>query len=147
MKSNYYRIARIIHPDRVDDGDKCVANEKFKILHEAYSILANPETKKLYDAGDTRILFCRPTIVGKWEHHIMPLTSIEIESAIQKYQGSDTEQTDIIREFVIGKGSMIHLLNTIPFMRIEDEPRITRFINECMESGKIMRGPIRKLRR
>lgn len=147
MKANYYRLARLIHPDRVDDEEKTVANEKFKILHDAYFILANPETKKLYDAGDTRILFSRPTIVGKWEHYITPLTFVEVESAIQKYQGSETEQADIIREFTIGKGSMTHLLNTIPFMRLEDEPRIIRFINECMQSGKIMKGPIRKLRR
>lgn len=147
VKTNYYRLARIYHPDRVSDVEKTVANEKFNILHQAYSILANPETKKLYDTGETRIFFSKPTIVSKWEHYIVPLSSSELRSAREKYQGSDLEETDILREFLNGKGSMTHLFNTIPFMRIEDEARIIHMIKECMESGKIPKGPIRKLRR
>lgn len=127
VKTNYYRLARIHHPDRVSDAEKSVAKEKFNILHQAYSILANPETKKLYDAGNLRVFFSKPAVVGKWDHYIEPQTSSAIESARQKYKGSNSELNDIIREFVVGKGSMTHLLNTIPFMRIEDEARIDNF--------------------
>lgn len=147
VKTNYYRLARIYHPDRAPDAEKSIANEKFNILHQAYSILSNPETKKLYDTGNTNILFSKPTNVGKWEHHIAPLTSLAIENARRKYQGSDAEKTDILRETLIGKGSMTHLLNTIPFIRIEDEPRIIHFIKESMEWGKIPKVPIRKMRK
>lgn len=147
VKTSYYRLARKFHPDRVSDAEKSIANEKFSILHQAYSILANPETKKLYDAGEMRIFFSKPTIVGKWEHYIAPLMSSAIESARQNYQGSVSEEADILREFIIGKGSMTHLFNTIPFMRTEDEARMIHVIKECMESGKIPKAPIRKMRR
>lgn len=147
MKTNYYRLARIYHPDRVVDEEKSTANEKFNILHQTYSILANPEKKILYDAGETRILFSKQTFVGKWEHYVTPLTSSAIECARRNYQGTDTEEADIILQFNIGRGSMIHLLNTIPFMRVEDESRIIRIITDNMESGKIQKGPIRKIRR
>lgn len=147
VKANYYRLARTCHPDRVSDAEKSTANDKFNILHQAYSILVNPETKKVYDAGDTRVIFSKPTVSAKWEHYIAPLTHLAIESARQKYQGSDAEETDILREFIVGKGSMTHLINTIPFMRIEDEPRIIHMIKVFMESGKVPKGPIRKLRR
>lgn len=116
-------------------------------MHQAYSILADPETKKLYDSGDKSVLLPKPTTTGKWERYITPLTSAAIECAREKYQGSDNEEKDILREFVIGKGSMTHLLNTIPFMRIEDEPRIIHMLNECMQSGNLQKLPIRKVRR
>ncbi|XP_031637570.1 J domain-containing protein CG6693-like [Contarinia nasturtii] len=147
VKTNYYRLALIYHPDRVPEAEKPLANEKFNILHQAYSILANPETKILYDTGKLQFFFSKPTIVGKWEHYVAPLTSSAIESARQKYQGSVSEETDIIREFTIGKGSMTHLFNTIPFMRTEDEARIIHVIKECMQSGSIPKISIRKMRR
>lgn len=146
MKANYYRLARRFHPDRVADEDKSIANEKFNILHQAYAILANTETKKLYDAGDTRVFFSKPTIAAKWFHHMKPLTSKDLDDARYQYQGSSSEENDIIREFIIGKGSMTHLFNTIPFMRIEDQPRIIHVLKECMEAGKIQKIPIRKMR-
>lgn len=147
MKANYYRLARTCHPDRVPDGEKSTANEKFCILHQAYSILVNPETKKVYDAGGSRIIFTKPTVAARWEQYIVPLSSHAIENARQKYQGSDDEETDILREIVVGRGSMTHLINIIPFMRIEDESRIIHMIKGFMESGKIPKAPIRKLRR
>lgn len=137
VKTNYYKLARVYHPDRVDVSEKSVANEKFNILHQAYLILANPETKKLYDAGDTHCLFVRPTIALKWEQYIKTIDSVEYESAQRKYQGSSKEENDIIREFVFGKGSITHLFNVIPFMRYEDEARIIEIIKRCMQCGKI----------
>lgn len=146
MKASYYRLARTYHPDRVSDGEKAIAGDKFNIVHQAYSILANPETKKLYDAGDVHVLFSRPTIAGKWEQNIRPVTTNDIENARTEYQGSLIERNDVIREFAIGKGSLTHLFNTIPFMRIEDESRIIHIIKDCMEMGTIQKIPIRKMR-
>lgn len=85
-------------------------------------------------------------MIGKWEQHIRPVTSRDIDDARHNYQGSLNEETDVIREFVIGNGSMTHLFNTIPFMRIEDEPRITHMIKEFIGMGKIKKIPIRKMR-
>lgn len=147
MKANYYRLARTYHPDRVVDEEKSIANEKFNILHQAYSILTNSETKKLYDNGETHILFSKPTVALKWEQYISPLTANAIEGAREKYQGSVTEENDVLREIVIGKGSITHLFHTIPFMRIEDESRIILMINKFIKLGKLQKVPIRKMRR
>lgn len=146
VKASYYRLARKYHPDRVPEEEKLIANDKFSIVHQAYSILANPETKKLYDSGETHVLFSKPTIAGKWEQHIRPVTSVDIENARNKYQGTIADKNDVVREFLIGKGSMTHLFNTIPFMRYEDESRIIHMIKECMETGAIKKIPIRKMR-
>lgn len=114
VKANYYRLAKVYHPDRVEDTNKAVAQEKFATLRLAYSILVDPEKKKAYDAGDTNTLFEQTSIAGKWNQYIQKIDSASVLSARTKYQGSIAEQNDVAREFEIGKGSMTHLLNTIP---------------------------------
>lgn len=145
VKAKYYKLALIFHPDRVDDMQKTAAKEKFTIIQQAYSILVNAESRRMYDNGDTNILFRKPTIVGKWEEYVKVISLSDIENARRNYQGSSREEDDIVREIRIGKGSITHLFNNIPFMRYEDEPRIIEIIKRCMEAGKIPKTIIRKI--
>lgn len=123
-----------------------MAKEKFTALHLAYSILADPEKKRVYDAGNSTVLLTKTTIAGKWDQYIHTVDSTHIESGRNKYQGSVEEKNDVMREIVVGKGSMTHLLNTIPFMRCEDELRMVKMVMEFMNSGKIPKIAIRKMR-
>lgn len=137
MKGSYYRLAKVYHPDRVEEAQKTIAQEKFTALHLAYSVLADPEKKKMYDSGDSNALFAKTTIAAKWMQYIHTVDSADIETARSKYQGSIAEENDIIREIVIGKGSMSHLMNTIPFMRCEDETRMIERVKGFIMKGKI----------
>ena len=47
IKKAYRKKARQYHPDG-NHGDK-TAEKKFKEINEAYSVLSDPEKKKLYD--------------------------------------------------------------------------------------------------
>ena len=49
IKKAYRKLARQYHPD-TNPGDK-QAEERFKEIQEAYSILSDPEKRKQYDAG------------------------------------------------------------------------------------------------
>lgn len=146
MKANYYRLAKIHHPDRVSDTEKAAAKEKFHILHRAYSILVDPESKKLYDSGASHTLFAKSTIAVKWEQYMRTIDPTHMDFARKNYQGSEAERSDIFREIVIGKGSMTHLLNCIPFMRYEDEQRIIEVIKNGVKLGNIPKMSIRKVR-
>ena len=47
IKQAYRRLARQYHPD-VNPGD-ATAEQKFKAISEAYSVLGNPESRKKYE--------------------------------------------------------------------------------------------------
>lgn len=145
IKASYFKLAKIHHPDRVQ-GEKSDANERFNILHQAYSILSNPDTKSIYDCDNKCVHFDRRSFSTKWEHYVRTIDSNDIEIARKKYQGGLDEERDIIREFELGKGSMTHLYNVIPFMRYEDENRIIDIIKRCIDLGKTSKQKISKMR-
>lgn len=146
MKKSYYKLALIFHPDRVADHEKDEASDKFNIIHNAYSILSDPIKKQMYDGG-SKILFSKVTQAARWEHYLKPVDSEELLTARNSYLGSSAEKVDLIREFISGKGSLTHLLNTIPFMRIEDEERIIGILRDLMDRAEIPRIPIKRLRK
>src|SRR5438034_8981168 len=49
IKKAYRKLARKYHPDRNPDDSS--AEERFKEVQHAYSILSDPEKRKQYDAG------------------------------------------------------------------------------------------------
>jgi molecular chaperone DnaJ len=49
IKQSYRKLALKYHPDR--NPDNPAAEEKFKLVNEAYSTLSDPEKKARYDAG------------------------------------------------------------------------------------------------
>lgn len=146
MKKNYYELARKFHPDRVATNEKEGAQEKFNIIHTAYSILSDATKKKLYDDGSC-VIFTKATVAAHWENNLKPVNSSDIDSARKRYQGSIEEKNDFIREFTTSNGSMTHLLNNIPFMRIEDQMRMIKIIRDLMDNGEIATIPIRKIRK
>lgn len=132
------------HPDRVNENQRKEAAAKFSIIHNAYSVLSDSEKKRQYDEGSD-ILFTKQTLAAQWENYLKPMDSNDIELAKLEYQGSEQENLDLIREFKNGNGSVTHLLNNIPFMRVEDENRIIESIRELQSQGKLPKLSIKKI--
>lgn len=146
VKKNYYRLARMYHPDRVAANEKEEANEKFNVIHNAYCILSDAAKKKLYDSC-SNVLFTKATFSAQWEIFLNPVDSNAIDKAREIYQGTSMEKSDLIRECIIGKGSMTHMLNNIPFMRVEDEMRVIEIIKHLIDKGEIPKMQLKKLKK
>lgn len=102
--------------------------------------------KQSYDSG-SNVLFSKVSIAARWENYLKTIDMKEIQAARDAYLGSNAEEGDLAREFVTGKGSLTHLLNTIPFMRVEDEDRTIEKLRYHKENGKIPNLSIKCLRK
>lgn len=136
VKKQYYKLALIYHPDRVSDEKKSKAKEDFNILHRAYNILSDADQKRAYDNG-LEICLARATVSAQWESHLKVIGTDDFERARKKYQGSEKERKDMVRELKHGNGSLTHLLNNLPFMRFEDEDRVMGIIKELKKNGDL----------
>lgn len=146
VKQSYYKLARLYHPDRVATSEKEEAGEKFNLIHNAYCILSDASKKAQYDSG-YGVIFTKATAAARWENYLKPVNADNVNEAKNKYQGSNEEKSDLIRELKIGKGSMTHLLNNIPFMRIEDENRMIEIAKKLMDNGEIPKISIKKIKK
>jgi DnaJ-class molecular chaperone len=84
IKQAYRRLARKYHPD-VNPGD-VQAEQKFKEISEAYSVLENPDSRKKYD---------------QFGHHGF---AGSFDSAFGRGGGSQGTYTDNLRDFFGGRG-------------------------------------------
>jgi molecular chaperone DnaJ len=50
IKKNYKKLALKYHPDKAGDNEKRVAEDKFKEINEAYSVLSDEGKRRQYDA-------------------------------------------------------------------------------------------------
>lgn len=148
VKRNYYRLAKIYHPDRVSEQERSMANEVFNMIYQAYDILSNFESKKIYDIQKKSLISLRKsneTHICGWSKYIKIVDNAAFETKKREYQGSMAEKNDVLREILNGNGSMTHLYNTIPFMRYEDEIRLIGIIKSAIEAGEMKKITIKKI--
>lgn len=86
----------IHHPDRVGYDKKEKANDDFNVIHQAYSILSDPEKKMAYDDG-IDVFFTKATVSAQWESHLKTVDPNSFQKARDNYQGSEKETQDITR--------------------------------------------------
>jgi curved DNA-binding protein len=98
IKKAYRRLAMQYHPDR-NPGKEAWANEKFKEINEAFSVLGDPEKRKQYDqfgtAGNIGDIFGSP------------FTRTTFEDLMKDFGGSGLRfdfLDDIFGDFLRGRG-------------------------------------------
>ncbi|XP_031632578.1 J domain-containing protein CG6693 [Contarinia nasturtii] len=139
VKKAYYKLSLQVHPDRVSESEKEDATEKFKVLTKINAVLTDPDKKALYDQqgiidddGDSDCNWLK-----LWREFFKPITTTDIENFHQKYIGSETEERDIRKAYLGGKGCINFMMNSVPFMTVEDEPRIMEKVKEWISSGEL----------
>lgn len=141
IKKAYYKISLKVHPDRVKDGEKEEATEKFKILSKIYSVLSDKDKRTLYDEkgiiDDEDDDSLGAKWLAMWQKFFKPITDDDIVNFEKKYVGSDLERNDIKKAYVNGKGCFNYMMETVPFMSCEDEPRILEIVKRMIDSGEV----------
>lgn len=50
-----------------------------------------------------------------------------------RFAGSETEERDIRKAYLAGKGCINYMMDSVPFMTVEDEPRISGIVqSKCI---------------
>jgi DnaJ-class molecular chaperone len=140
IKKAYRKLAMQYHPDR-NQGKEAWANEKFKEINEAFSVLGDPEKRRQYDQFGT---------VGNiGDIFGSPFTRTTFEDLMKDFGGSGLRfdfLDDIFGDFLKGRGFSFKV-----FSHGFGGPRGMRFgtpggINLGEIFGKAQRPPVQDVR-
>jgi len=141
VKKAYYKLSLQVHPDRVAEAEKDVATEKFKVLSTINSILTDKDKKALYDEqgiiDDNDDEGKLSNWLDLWRTFFKPITTEDIDNFQRDYVGSDLEKTDLKKAYLNCKGCINQMMNCIPFMCVEDEPRFLEIVKEWIAAGDV----------
>jgi len=139
VKKAYYKLSLLVHPDRVEDGKKEIATEKFKLLGKIHSILQDSDKRKIYDESGTfdEENYSVTNWMNYWRNLFKKISTEDIENYKKEYIGSETEKYDIKRAYVGTKGDMDRILEMVPFSNCENEPRIINIVKDMVDTGEV----------
>ncbi|XP_065372112.1 J domain-containing protein CG6693 [Calliphora vicina] len=143
IKKAYYKLSLLVHPDRVPEIQKETATEKFKLLSKLYQILADKDKRALYDEqgiiddDDDNLEGKLNNWLELWRKLFKPLTEEDINNYEKSYVDSDLEKADIKKAYLGGKGCINYMINSVPFMKVEDEPRMQEIVKELIAAGDV----------
>lgn len=80
IKKSYSTLAKKYHPDLQPEDMKQVAEEKFKLINEAYEVLSDPEKRKNYDASLSE------NIISKEEYDSIYMENLKLRDIINEMQ-------------------------------------------------------------
>lgn len=80
IKKSYSTLAKKYHPDLQPEGMKQIAEEKFKLINEAYEVLSDPEKRKNYDA------FLSENMISKEEYDSLYIENQKLKNIINQMQ-------------------------------------------------------------
>ena len=127
IKKAYRLKALKTHPDKGGDP------EIFKSVSSAYSILSDPEKKKIYDTcGDIDEDANSDDVkywTNLWRQVFPQITVKDIEDYKLKYIGSDEEKNDVINAYIKCNGNFKNILEWVLFAEEGEESRIIDIID------------------
>lgn len=143
LKKAYYKLSLLVHPDRVPEAQKKDATEKFKLLSKLYQTLTDKDKRALYDEqgiiddDDDNLEGKLNNWLELWQKIFKPITTEDINNYEKSYVGSELEKTDIKKAYLNGKGCINYMMNSVPFMKVEDEPRIQEIVRKMIDDGEV----------
>ncbi|KAI3631346.1 hypothetical protein MIR68_010836 [Amoeboaphelidium protococcarum] len=147
IKSSYRRLALKFHPDKqpssLSRADLIEAEEKFKDINKAYSILSDPKKKQLYDTTGSVEDDFNITNDANWTAYfdkvVTRVSKEELDRYRQKYLNSPEERQDIEDAYHKCRGDLTLMIELIPFSSFEQEDmeRIVQAVTRMIDDKQL----------
>lgn len=144
IKKAYYKLALRLHPDK-NAGDK-EASAKFQSLQRIYSVLGDPEKRKIYD--QTGSLQHSEDVEGEdladlakyFRSVYKKVTEDDIDAFEGQYRGSEEERGDLLKYYQQFKGNMDTVFVWVMLSRPElDSHRFMDTLEQAIAAGEVKR--------
>eukprot|EP01134_Creolimax_fragrantissima_P004460 CFRG4460T1 len=154
IKTAYYKLARLYHPDKCTSDrkeDKTLQTVKFQLLGKVYTILSDKDRRTSYnetgvvDDDEQETQMDGDVDWNEYFNAIFNKVSTEaILKATREYQLSREERDDVIEAYKKCKGNISEVLDMVMCADELDIPRFVKLIEEEIEAGNIKRYALLK---
>lgn len=146
VKKGYHKLSLKVHPDRVEDGNKKHATEKFQTLGKVYCILSDKEKRAVYDEtgevdDEDDVLTQDRDWYDYWRLLFRQVTQKDIKDFEKKYKGSKEELKDLKELYTETEGDMDLIMDSLLCATIDDEPRLTKILKDLVKKKEIPEFP------
>lgn len=142
IKKAYHKVSLKVHPDKVEESLKEESKAKFQALGKVYSILSDPEKRKLYD--ETGRIDGEEFFVTErdwddyWKLMFKKITEEDIKDFFKNYQKSQEEKDDLLRLYKKHEGDMNKILTDMFSESIlDDEERFREIIQTAINDKEV----------
>ncbi|KAI3642155.1 hypothetical protein MP228_011710 [Amoeboaphelidium protococcarum] len=146
IKSSYRRLALKFHPDKqpssLSKAELIEAEEKFKDINKAYSILSDPKKRQIYDTTGS-VEDDLNTNDADWtaffDKVVTRVSKEELDRYRQKYLNSQEERQDIEDAYNKCRGDLTLMIELIPFSSFEQEDmeRIVQTVTRMIDDKQL----------
>ena len=138
IRAAYRRLVLIYHPDKNEDKKDPNSAAKFIELNEAYKILSDIKTRKIYDeTGEYEEIekqnFTMKVSINDFRKRF---TIKNITNYEKKYRGSEEEEQDLIFYYNQNQGDLRNLIKEIPFSTNKDIKRFLEIYEKLFKMKK-----------
>ena len=142
IRAAYRRLVLIYHPDKNEDKKAPNSAAKFIEINEAYKILSDIKTRKIYDeTGEYEEIekqnFTMKVSINDFRKRF---TIKNITNYEKKYRGSEEEEQDLIFYYNQNQGDLRNLIKEIPFSTNKDIKRFLEIYEKLFKMKKLIRN-------
>ncbi|KAI3647397.1 hypothetical protein MP228_007618 [Amoeboaphelidium protococcarum] len=147
IKSSYRRLALKFHPDKQPSTFSKVelieAEEKFKDINKAYSVLSDPKKRQVYDTTGQVENSLNDANDADWmtyfDQVVTRVSKEELDRYKEQYLNSQEEQQDIQDAYNKCRGDLTLMIELIPFSSFEQEDmeRIVQAVTRMIDDKQL----------
>ncbi|CAG0881163.1 unnamed protein product [Darwinula stevensoni] len=137
IRKAYYKVSLKVHPDKATPKDREDATKRFQILGRVYSVLGDPEKRKIYDEtgtvlDDEDIVMDQRDWTAYWRSLFGRVTLQDVENYEKGYVASEEERKDLLELYRKHKGNLDRVFSDLWFYKTEDEDRYRQILQDAI---------------